>query len=312
MSAGAEGRPVGSQRRPGPLHVRAEARAAFWFLAPALGLIGVFFVVPILASFALSLTDFDIYGIGDAGTVRFVGLGNYRRLLGDAVFWKALGNTVYFAVAAGVLSVGAGLAAAIAVQSRLARLKGLYRTVFFAPYVTTLVAVAVVWRYLYQPRQGLLGRTLEAVGLPAIDWLGDPLWAMPAIILLAVWKNFGYNTILFAAGLAAIPQALYEAAELDGASAWQRFRHVTLPMLAPTFFFVALITTIGNLQVFAEPYVMTRGGNPLNATLTVVMLMFRGLPLVEHRLRVEHRAGALCGGAGRDRFAGLVWRGRRA
>jgi len=253
----------------------SEARAAFWFLAPALGLIGIFFVVPILASSALSLTDFDIYGIGDLGTVRFVGLGNYRRLLGDAVFWKALGNTAYFAVAAGVLSVGAGLAAAIAVQSRLARFKGLYRTVFFAPYVTTLVAVAVVWRYLYQPRQGLFGRVLEAVGLPAIDWLGDPLWAMPAIILLAVWKNFGYNTILFAAGLAAIPASLYEAAELDGASAWQRFRHVTLPMLAPTFFFVALITTIGNLQVFAEPYVMTRGGNPLNATLTVVMLMFK-------------------------------------
>lgn len=255
--------------------ISSEARAAFWFLAPALGLIGIFFVVPILASSALSLTDFDIYGIGDLGTVRFVGLGNYRRLLGDAVFWKALGNTAYFAVAAGVLSVGAGLAAAIAVQSRLARLKGLYRTVFFAPYVTTLVAVAVVWRYLYQPRQGLFGRILEAVGLPAIDWLGDPLWAMPAIILLAVWKNFGYNTILFAAGLAAIPASLYEAAELDGASVWQRFRHVTLPMLAPTFFFVALITTIGNLQVFAEPYVMTRGGNPLNATLTVVMLMFK-------------------------------------
>jgi multiple sugar transport system permease protein len=255
--------------------VSSEARAAFWFLAPALGLIGVFFVIPILASSALSLTDFDIYGIGDLGTVRFVGLGNYRRLLGDAVFWKALGNTAYFAVAAGVLSVGAGLGAALAVSSRLARFKGLYRTVFFAPYVTTLVAVAVVWRYLYQPRQGLFGRVLEAVGLPAIDWLGDPLWAMPAIILLAVWKNFGYNTILFAAGLAAIPASLYEAAELDGASAWQRFRHVTLPMLAPTFFFVALITTIGNLQVFAEPYVMTRGGNPLNATLTVVMLMFK-------------------------------------
>ena len=255
--------------------MRSEARAAFWFLAPALGLIGIFFVVPIFASFALSLTDFDIYGIGDPGTVRFVGLDNYRRLLADAVFWKALGNTAYFAVAAGVLAVGTGLAAALAVHSRLARFRGLYRTVFFAPYVTTLVAVAVVWRYLYQPRQGLLGQALEGLGLPAIDWLGDPRWAMPAIILLSVWKNFGYNTILFAAGLAAIPAPLYEAAELDGASAWQRFRHVTLPMLAPTFFFVALITTIGNLQVFAEPYVMTRGGNPLNATLTVVMLMFK-------------------------------------
>jgi multiple sugar transport system permease protein len=253
----------------------SEARAAVWFLAPALTLIGLFFVVPVLASLVLSLTDFDIYGIGDPGTARFVGLGNYRRLLADPIFWKALGNTAYFAVAAGVLSVGAGLAAALAVQNRLARWKGFYRTVFFAPYVTTLVAVAVVWRYLYQPRQGLLGRALEAVGLPVIDWLGDPHWAMPAVILLSVWKNFGYNTILFSAGLAAIPASLYEAAELDGASAFQRFLHVTLPMLAPTFFFVALITTIGNLQVFAEPYVMTRGGYPLTATLTVVLLMFK-------------------------------------
>src|SRR5581483_8426186 len=146
-------------------------------------------------------------------------------------------------------------------------------TVFFLPVVTTLVAVAVVWRYLYQPRFGLLDRLLAVAGIAPIDWLGDPRWAMPAIILLAVWKNFGFNMIVFVAGLQGIPERVYEAARLDGAGAWQAFRRVTLPLLAPTFFFVAIITMIGYFQLFAEPYVMTQGG-PANATLSVVLLMY--------------------------------------
>ncbi|HEX4954632.1 MAG TPA: sugar ABC transporter permease [Thermoanaerobaculia bacterium] len=253
----------------------AEARAAFWFLTPALALIFVFFVLPIVAAFALSLTDFDLYALADPANVRLVGFANYSRLLADPLFWKALGNTFYFALGAGVLSVAVGLGGALAVNSRLTRLQPLWRTLFFAPYVTTLVAVAVVWRYFYQPRFGLLARLSDLVGLPQIDWLGDPRFAMPAIILLAVWKGFGYNLILFIAGLRAIPESLYEAAAIDGASPWDRLRHFTLPMLAPTFFFVATVTTIGSLQLFAEPYVMTRGGNPMNATLSVVLLMFK-------------------------------------
>jgi multiple sugar transport system permease protein len=131
----------------------------------------------------------------------------------------------------------------------------------------------VVWRYLYQPRFGLLNAGLGLVGIGPIDWLTDPRWAMPAIILLAVWKNFGYNMIIFIAGLQAIPRELYEAADLDGAGAWQRFRHITMPMLAPTFLFVGVITMIGYFQLFAEPYVMTSGG-PVNATTSVVLLMY--------------------------------------
>jgi multiple sugar transport system permease protein len=131
----------------------------------------------------------------------------------------------------------------------------------------------VVWRYLYHPRTGLLNWLLGGVGTPPIDWLGDPRWALAALVLLAVWKNFGFNMIIFLAALQGVPARLYEAARLDGAGWWQRFRHVTLPVLAPTFLFVGVITTIGYLQLFAEPYVMTRGG-PDDATLSVVLLMY--------------------------------------
>jgi multiple sugar transport system permease protein len=166
------------------------------------------------------------------------------------------------------------LGAALLLHSKRARWKGLFRTVFFAPYVTTLVGVAIVFRYLYHPRFGLLDRALGWLGIPPIDWLGDPRWAMPAIILLAVWKNFGYAMILFIAGLGVIPESLYEAARIDGAGPWQAFRKITLPLLSPTFLFLGVTTAIGYFQYFAEPYVMTSGG-PLNATLSVGLLMYR-------------------------------------
>jgi multiple sugar transport system permease protein len=149
----------------------------------------------------------------------------------------------------------------------------LWRTIFFAPVVTTLVASAIVWRYLYHTNYGLINYLLSWIGVSPIDWMGDPRWAMPAIILLSVWKTFGYNMVIFMAGLSSIPAELYEAAEVDGAGRWSRFRHVTLPMLAPTFLFVGVTTMIGNFQIFAEPYVMTRGG-PERSTYTVVMLMY--------------------------------------
>jgi len=139
--------------------------------------------------------------------------------------------------------------------------------------VTTLVAVAVVWRYVYHPRFGLLNQGLGALGLGPIDWLGDPHWAMPAIIVMAAWKNFGFNMIVLIAALQSIPDNLYEAARLDGASELQQLRHVTLPMLAPTLLFVTVITVIGYFQLFAEPYVMTQGG-PANRTLSIVLLMY--------------------------------------
>ena len=247
--------------------------AGWAFVAPALIIISVFFFLPVTGALLLSFTDFDIYALADLQNLRFVGLRNYIELLRTPLFWKALGNTLYF-VALGVpLSIAASLGAALLLNSKMARFKPFFRTALFAPVVTTLVAVAVIWRYLFHERYGFLNFGLSQLGIPAVDWLGDPRWAMPAIILFAVWKNFGYNMLIFIAGLQAIPQELYEAAYLDGAGAWRRFRHVTLPMLGPTLVFVGLITMIGFFQLFAEPYVMTQGG-PLRSTTSMVLLMY--------------------------------------
>src|SRR5258708_2709769 len=253
--------------------MRSESRAALLFLAPSLLLIGVFFIVPVVAGFALSLTDFDLYSIGDIRNLRFVALRNYRELAGNGVFWQAIGNTLYFALVGGPLTMLASLVAALMINSRLTRWKSAFRTIYFAPVVTTLVAVAVVFKYLYHPRFGVLNLALGHLGMAPIDWLGNPRLAMLSIIILAVWRGFGYTMIIFIAGLQNIPYELYEAARIDGAGAWRQFRHLTLPMLAPTFLFVGVVTAIGQLQIFGEPYVMTRGG-PLNRTLTAVMLMY--------------------------------------
>lgn len=243
-------------------------------LGPALTALVVFFFVPIVGAFALSFTDFDIYALGNIAYLRFIGFENYSGLLSDPLFWQALRNTLYFVVAGGPLSVAVSLGTALLLQSKLVRFKKFFRFVYFAPVVTTLVAVAVVWRYLYHPRFGFLNYVISWFGIAPIDWLGDPVWAMPAIILLAVWKNFGYNMLIFIAGLQNIPDELYEASRIDGATAWQQFKSITLPMLAPTSLFVGLTTMIGYFQLFAEPYVMTQGG-PLNSTLSLVLLMYQ-------------------------------------
>ncbi len=258
-----------------PLRRRTRLRAeggglAPWlFVAPALLALLVFLVLPVLAAFVLSLTDFDLYAVADASNARFVGVRNYAEIFQNADFWKSLRNTFYFVGVGGPLSVAASLGAALLVSSKLVRFQGFFRTALFAPVVTTLVAVAVVFRYLYHPQAGLVNFLLGT----HIDWLGDPHWAMPAIILMAVWKNFGYNMVIFIAGLLGVPEELYEAARIDGAGPWARFRFVTVPALAPTFLFVGLLTMIGYFQLFAEPYVMTQGG-PLGSTRSVVLLMY--------------------------------------
>ncbi len=249
------------------------APAAWAFAAPALLIIAVFFFVPVLAALAVSLTDFDLYALADIRNLRFVGLENYWRLLHTPDFWRALTNTAYFVVVGVPLSLAASLATALLVNSRLAYLAGLFRTALFAPVVTTLVAVAVVWRYLLHTRYGLLNYALAHLGIHPIDWLGDPHWALPAIILFAVWKNFGYNMVIFLAALQSIPADLYEAARLDGASLWQEFGRITLPMLRPTLLLVSILTVAGYFQLFAEPYVMTQGG-PLQSTVSVLYFMY--------------------------------------
>ena len=233
----------------------------------------MFFVLPVLAALAMSLTDFDIYALADLRNLRFVGLRNYAELLQRPLFWKALGNTLYFVVVGVPLSLAVSLGAALLLDSRLARFQPFFRTALFAPVVTTIVAVAVIWRYLLGTRYGFVNYALGAIGIAPIDWLGDPRFAMPAIIIFAVWKNFGYNMIILLAGLQSIPRELYEAARIDGASALARFRYVTLPMLAPILTIVGILTIAGYFQLFAEPYVMTQGG-PLQSTVSVLYFMY--------------------------------------
>jgi multiple sugar transport system permease protein len=247
--------------------------AAWGFAAPALVALAAFFFLPILAAFLLSFTDFDLYALADLDNLRFVGLDNYLSLLRTPLFWKALGNTLEFVMLGVPLSIATSLGAALLIHSKLARFKGLFRTIFFAPVVTTLVAVAVIWRYLLNTRFGLINWLLGLAGLGPVDWLGDPHWAMPAIVLFAVWKNFGYNMIILLAGLQTIPEDLHEAARIDGAGAWARFRHVTLPALAPVMLLVSILTMAAYFQLFAEPYVMTQGG-PVESTTSILYLMF--------------------------------------
>ncbi|MDB5679261.1 carbohydrate ABC transporter permease [Sphingomonas bacterium] len=247
--------------------------AAWGFVAPALAALALFFFLPVIAALMLSFTDFDIYALADISNLRFVGLDNYLQLLRTPLFWTALGNTAWFVVLGVPLSIAMSLAAALLLDSKLARFKGFLRTVYFAPVVTTLVAVAVIWRYLLHTKYGLVNWVLGGIGVGPIDWLGDPHWSMPAIVLFAVWKNFGYNMIIILAGLQTIPEELHEAARIDGASAFQRLRHVTLPGLAPVLLVVSILTMAGYFQLFAEPYVMTQGG-PSESTVSILYFMY--------------------------------------
>ena len=254
-------------------HIRAEARAGWLMTAPALAAIGLFFVLPALASLILSFTDFDIYALANLNNLRFIGLDNYQRLVTNPLFWQAMGNTMWFVLFGVPLIVIASLAAALLINAKTLRWRAVWRVALFAPFVTTLVATAVVWNYLLHTRYGLINYALGGLGIAPVDWLGNPSTALPAILLFVAWKSFGYNMIIFLAALQAVPRDLEDAARVDGANAWMRFRHVTLPAIAPTVLLVAILTVAGMFQLFAEPYVMTQGG-PARSTVTVLYFMF--------------------------------------
>jgi multiple sugar transport system permease protein len=256
------------------MKIKNNINAAYFFLSPALSAIFIFFFIPVIAAFIMSFTDFDIYALGNLSTVRFIGINNYLKLFDDPLFYTALQNTFYFVIMAGPLSIAVSLGAALLLNSKLVKYKAIFRLSYFIPVVTTLVAVAIVWRFIYHPKFGIINYILSLVGIAPIDWLGDTATAMPAIVFMSVWKSFGYNMIIFIAGLQNIPEDLYEAASIEGATGWQKFRSITLPMLAPTTIFISLITMIGYFQFFAEPYIMTQGG-PLNSTLSIVQYMYQ-------------------------------------
>ncbi len=253
--------------------VRAEARAGWAMTAPALTAIALFFVVPTLASLVLSFTDFDIYALADLDNLRFIGFDNYQQLLTNPLFWHAMRNTLMFVLLGVPLIVVLSLGAALLVHARTVKWRAVWRVALFAPFVTTLVATAVVWNYLLHTRYGLINYGLGFLGLEPVDWLGNPTTALPAITLFVAWKSFGYSMIIFLAALQTVNKDLVDAARVDGAGPWMRFRHVVLPTIAPAVLLVSILTVAGMFQLFAEPYVMTQGG-PAKSTVTVLYFMY--------------------------------------
>ncbi len=244
------------------------------FAAPFVILFGIFLALPILAALVLSFTSFGLRDLANPIGTSFVGIQNYLDLLSDPKFWKSLGNTVYFVVVGVPLTLAIGLLIASALSRGITRFRTAFRVGYYLPVITSIVAIAVVWRFLLNPDVGLINVLLGNIGINGPNWLANPTLAMPSIIAMAVWRNVGFAMVVFVAGLQAIPAMLYEAAAIDGAGRWQAFRYVTLPMLRPTILFMLVITTIGYLQLFEEPFVMTDGG-PLDATLSVTMYMYQ-------------------------------------
>jgi multiple sugar transport system permease protein len=257
-----------------PRHTWRQDLVGWSFAAPFVILFGIFLALPILAALVLSFTSVGLRDLQNPIGTSFIGLQNYTNLFSDPKFWKSLGNTVYFVVVGVPLTLALGLLIANALSRGITRFRTAFRVGYYLPVITSIVAIAVVWRFLLNPDVGLINVLLRNIGINGPAWLGNPALAMPSIIAMAVWRNVGFAMVVFVAGLQAIPAMLYEAASIDGAGRWQAFRYVTLPMLRPTILFMLVITTIGYLQLFEEPFVMTRGG-PLDATLSVTMYMYQ-------------------------------------
>jgi multiple sugar transport system permease protein len=245
--------------------------AGYLFLLPSLIAFCVFIVFPVVASFYLTFTRYDILT-----PPQFIGLQNYVYMVtGDPIFWKVLGNTLYYSAVQVPLNIVVALGLAIALNQKL-RGVVVYRTLYFIPVVSSIIAVAIVWRWVYDGDWGILNWLVSFVGIPKHNWLFEPALAMPSVIAMNVWKNMGYNMVLFLAGLQGIPEVYYEAARIDGARGWHLFRHITLPLLSPVMLFVLVISVINSFQVFGAIYIMTKGG-PLDATNVLVYhLYFKG------------------------------------
>ena len=248
---------------------------AYLFIAPAVILFSVFVMIPVFVSFYWGLTQYDVLHPSV-----WVGLENYRRLLSaDPRFWKAFRNTLLYVI--GVVPTGISISVLLAVAlEELDRGKQFFKVLFFIPSVTSVVAISVVWKWLFAGEKfGLINYALIKLGLQPIDWLLSPTWTLPAIIIMSVWAGLGYNVVLFSAGLSTIPSTLYEAAKMDGAGWWDRFWHVTLPMLRPTLVFVVAMSMIASFQVFDQVYIMTGGtgegvGGVLDSALTLVAYLY--------------------------------------
>lgn len=251
-----------------PFHKRFGNLVGYVFIAPWLIAFVVFEALPILSGFYHSFTDWTATGKAE----QFIGLANYREALTrDPLYWKAVGNTFYF-IAVGVpLGVAAAFFLALALNTRI-RGMGAYRTIYYIPSVVPTVAAVIVWTFIFETRRGILNFVLELFGLPAIRWLSDPNWAMPALIIMSLW-GIGASMIIFLAGLQGIPQELYEAAEVDGASGWRKLLRITVPLMTPTIFFNLVMSLVAAFQAFNNAFIMTNGG-PNNATLLYMLHLY--------------------------------------
>lgn len=262
-------------RRASPKFGTGYHNLAGWLFAlPWTVIFLVFLAFPIVASLILSFTDFGLANLADPLNLHFIGFQNYVKLAQDQTFLTTALNTLYVVVIGVPLNVGLALLIAIGVNRGIGYVKAIFRLGYYLPVVTSIVAIGVVWRFLLAPDAGLINNLLRLIGIHGPDWLGNPVTAMPSIIAVVVWRNVGYAMVIFLAGLQGIDKTLYEASQIDGAGAFARFRYVTIPMLRPVLLFVTVITSIGFLQVFQEPFVMTQGG-PLNKTLTVSYYLYQ-------------------------------------
>lgn len=245
-----------------------KAIEPYLYLAPAFIVFTLFMFVPLIVTLVLSLTDWDMIS-----SMKFIGLKNYARLFTDKNFWKAALNTVYFTVGIVPTQMALALAVALLLNTKI-RLRSFFRGLYFLPVIVPITVAATVWMFIFSPSFGILNYLLGFIGIEKIGWLSDPKWAMPALMILAVWQNFGYFTVIFLAGLQSIPSELYEAAAIDGANAWKRFVHITLPLLSPTTFLVLVMSIIGGFQVY-QTVVLTTEGGPAGATNVIVFELYR-------------------------------------
>jgi multiple sugar transport system permease protein len=246
-----------------------QAVFAYIFMAPILLHLLIFVAFPLVYSLWLSLQEAS----GFVGDAHFVGLANYHTLLTSGEFWRVVAQTAYFVVGSVPIRMALGLAIALLLDQQI-RGRSFYRLMFFSPYVTSMVAVSVIWVWIFDPTWGLLNYVLSFFRLPQLQWLADPNQAMPAIIIVAIWKSVGFAMLIYLAGLQGIPSHYYEAAKVDGANRWARFRLITFPLLLPTTFFLLVTEIIGSSQVFDVVFVMT-GGGPIQATRVIVFYLYQ-------------------------------------
>ncbi|GAB5552068.1 MAG: sugar ABC transporter permease [Saprospiraceae bacterium] len=240
----------------------------YLFVGPYLIHFLVFVAFPVFFSFYLTFQEWNIIS-----PMEFVGLDNYSRMFRDRLFWKAVRNTIQFLIIHIPLQLIIALALAEFLNQKI-KFRGFYRAAFFLPVIVSGVVVTILWQQLFGYDSGLFNRLLTAVGIPRVGWLVNPNVAMTSIAIMATWKNVGLYVILFLVGLQTVPKAYYEAADIEGASHWQKFRGITLPMINPTIFMVVILSTIGGFSLFIEPYIMT-GGGPLNSTLSSVLYIYK-------------------------------------